>query len=472
MFGTNNIKRHILGILFLLTASFNAIAAKPITIFYIPHQDDEVLTFSTAIVNHIWAQHEVHLVLYTDGAPTVGTVNGVLAKLNASLNDPIRVPLSESIDRSPITPERVVNARNDEFMAAALALGVKRENIHFDPVHPNKANLRSLILQYETLYSNGSQFPQHKTMSYNDVAHSHRVSGLALRELYEEGLIHHEPRFYVRLLQMEGNINTYAQERSTLGVSIIDGSLESYLPAYQHHTKAAIDSYLFHIDVNDLTNINSTYALRDWTAMFRMGDLAVGAYHSITPKRFLDIRNSPRSYYHNQNIQKVYYTFDDGNESWGHTESTGYSYDPINQELIAKEEANSDPHNANPESDYLELNWHKDFNQISGGFNVKGRIRVSSDYNGSSGVNNFCVSLLELKVGATTHTTPIRLARRCTNFTNTFDSGWHNFDENFSSVIKNNSKVRVVIGSKDAWGTNWNQKIRIDSATVDYNSTL
>lgn len=224
--------------------------AKPVAIFYIPHQDDEFLSMGVAIVNHIWYGNEVHLVLYTDGRPSDGALNNLNNSLTAA-GYPV------------MTKDEAILLRTNEFYRSGMALGVKHENIHLHFVDPTVEKLKELILYYELKYPGA----RHKAFSYHDMDLSHAVSGQALLELYNTPGITIGARFYVRHVQMDGSY----------GNEVIWGWYETFKASYQHYMDRAYESYT------------------RWDPP--MGFYAFGV-KSIGIARFDDVKNYPRSKYH------------------------------------------------------------------------------------------------------------------------------------------------------------------------------
>lgn len=141
-------------------------------IYYIPHQDDETLTFGSSIYSHIQAGHKVHVVLLTDGS---GTVVG---------------------KRLGLDKETLVDARNREFYKALGVLGVRDANIHLMNFTDGELTIKQAkdtMKFFERKYPNAS----HKTYTYTDWHSDHRNAGLALKELSDEGIIG-DARYYVR----------------------------------------------------------------------------------------------------------------------------------------------------------------------------------------------------------------------------------------------------------------------------------
>lgn len=142
-------------------------------VFYVPHQDDETLTFGVAIVNHLRYGHDVHVVLLTDGAASV-----------------IR-------ERLGMTKEEFTAARNREFLYALQVMGVKSENIsirNFADGQLTVDQVAGVMKEYE------SRFPgaKHKTFTETDPHPDHSNSGKALRKLQNAGVVT-DARYYVKM---------------------------------------------------------------------------------------------------------------------------------------------------------------------------------------------------------------------------------------------------------------------------------
>ena len=84
----------------------NPLSSPPV-IFYSPHQDDETIGMGASIAEHVRIGRPVYVVLLTNGA------NENMLNFLKSLN-------------SKSTMQDVINARNNEFIAACKALGVHK----------------------------------------------------------------------------------------------------------------------------------------------------------------------------------------------------------------------------------------------------------------------------------------------------------------------------------------------------------
>ncbi len=99
-----------------------------VNLFFIPHQDDEALTFGAGIRNHLNAGDECHVILYTDGS-----ASNVFRQLNGEIKSSMhRKMLDPKLEGyAPLDRTDLIRYRNDEFLRSCLALGLPLENIHF-----------------------------------------------------------------------------------------------------------------------------------------------------------------------------------------------------------------------------------------------------------------------------------------------------------------------------------------------------
>lgn len=155
---------------------------KPVAIFYVPHQDDELLTMGVAVVNHIESGNDVHLVLLTDGS-----ASSALSTVNQKL---------KRDGYKTITRQQFSDVRDQEFKNSAIALGVQPSNIHYENLKDGNTHvkdIKNIIMKYEKKYPNA----RHKTMTYIDDHRDHRNAGQALLQLYNEGKVK-DARFYIQ----------------------------------------------------------------------------------------------------------------------------------------------------------------------------------------------------------------------------------------------------------------------------------
>ena len=172
-------------------------------VFYIPHQDDEALTFGVSIMNHIKAGYQVHVVLLTDGSASF-----------------VR-------KRLDMTPAEFTEARNAEFALSLKALGVKASNVEYKGYKDSEltvAQVEKVIKSYEAKYPNAN----HKTFSYTDKDnHDHSNAGIALKNV-QKAKITDDARYYVR------------RGDNPKGIRLIS---EKYYTEYNNKAKAVSKAY-------------------------------------------------------------------------------------------------------------------------------------------------------------------------------------------------------------------------------------
>ncbi len=153
-------------------------------IFYTPHQDDETLGMGASIAEHVRAGKAVFVVLLSNGENDL-----MLTQIRLKYN-------------SKATMQDVINARNNEMIAACQTLGVHRVYIANSGLgFPEKNITRAtLIKQFKaTMDYMRKWYPNaaHKTISGNCDSHTtscgkhdtHRAAATAIHELYNAGAI-------------------------------------------------------------------------------------------------------------------------------------------------------------------------------------------------------------------------------------------------------------------------------------------
>lgn len=218
-------------------------------IYYIPHQDDELLQMGVSILNHINEGYDVHLVLCTDGQTS--WAKGILNGKN-------RCPWHKTIHRFHLSDEKFLEIRNHEFTWSSLCLGVKPENIHFRQHKDGDLSVeaaKKIILEFEKAYPDSV----HMTMTYMDSHPDHAALGEGVYQLYREKYIN-DVRFYIDVMQKNR----------------IDGILEPLKKEYLQKLRNAIIAYKSFVPNNNL--------------------YAVG-YHSV-PDWFIKQFHKPNSKYH------------------------------------------------------------------------------------------------------------------------------------------------------------------------------
>jgi hypothetical protein len=192
-------------------------------IYYVPHQDDEILTYGPSIKNHLNAGREVICVLYTNGVGSA--VQNQLNGVNSSTYwGGYHHPAKEGY--STLSNDDFGDARIREYINSCHALGIKPENILIDrlTVTNDVEEMKQLILKYHNQYPDAS----HKAMSWKDQMgtgsndpNEHSVSGYALKQLWQTGEIT-DARFYVSRYNIMNNLITGSNELLAKSAHLVD----------------------------------------------------------------------------------------------------------------------------------------------------------------------------------------------------------------------------------------------------------
>lgn len=211
-------------------------ASKNEVIYYIPHPDDEILTFGVSIFAHLQSGKNVHLVLMTNG-------EGSIIKKRLGMD-----------------AKEFGDARKREFEMSAEKLGVPKENLHFLNLGDGKvkqSTMESVMADFERTYPQAS----HKTFSWTDPHNDHRVAGKALKSLSDKRIIS-DARYYVK-----------HQDTANSPSRLMKDGYKSYYKPF-------------------IVASSKVYQLNNPT----IGMYGIG-YKSV-PKSFQKIEASPVSYYH------------------------------------------------------------------------------------------------------------------------------------------------------------------------------
>ena len=145
-----------------------------VALYFIPHQDDDLLTFAGSIFDDMQKGYEVHAVLCTDGR-----ASHVYSTLH---------------EKYGLSPKEFIAARDVEFKASLTALGVKPENIHIPAnriqdgrTSGKMAELRALIAGYIDQYPGAYIRANMPVASEVDQHDDHANIGIIASDLMREG---------------------------------------------------------------------------------------------------------------------------------------------------------------------------------------------------------------------------------------------------------------------------------------------
>lgn len=256
-----NIKK-IIGILICILVLIYLIFTsmpKKTALFFIPHQDDETLTFSPAIQRYIKDGYDVHIILATDGISSSIREN--------LLNGRVVCNIHNERHDFKISETEFTRLRDQEYKQALTSLGVKQNNIHISRFAVkdgtlDKERAKTIISDYLEQYPNSKVFTI-SNMSQNVYGghNDHYTLGIAAKELYDEGKINNLDlfvEFYVRENFEKKNKNIKLENYYPTNSNQIKRSMYSYTnfdPKHQHYAIGEHSvSQLFNEIEKDLDN--------------------------------------------------------------------------------------------------------------------------------------------------------------------------------------------------------------------------
>jgi LmbE family N-acetylglucosaminyl deacetylase len=167
-------------------------------IYFVPHADDEVLSFSVPILNDIRAGKKVYMVLMSPGEDSGAreVVNGQYDVESTGSHPPGKLlyckwhkkyhqPLKEKYRDGHLTKAQFGLARIQEFYKSGAKLGIPKSQMLVKFLPNGKFNyhaVKLIILTYAKLFPDA----QFKSFSSVDVMVDHAMVGKVLNDLYNE----------------------------------------------------------------------------------------------------------------------------------------------------------------------------------------------------------------------------------------------------------------------------------------------
>jgi N-acetylmuramoyl-L-alanine amidase len=175
-------------------------SSRPI-IYFVPHQDDEILSLGIDIRNEISLGRNVQIVLVTDGENSGARdiLNGQYdsesplpslagEKVYCSWHHTYHDPVAEHFQTQHLTFEQFSNLRTDEFKRALKGLGVHDDQIHIEALHADNINIDNvdrIVKKYLALYPNADV----RSLSWFDGHPTHSLIGQTILSLQHTGFI-------------------------------------------------------------------------------------------------------------------------------------------------------------------------------------------------------------------------------------------------------------------------------------------
>ena len=151
-------------------------------LYFVPHQDDELLSMGVDIIQSVVNGIDVHVILCTDGSGS---------SIKKVLGNGKECPKHTGKHVYNLSDEQFIKARDREFIESCCALGVKSINIHIDQNRAKDGNLgiehAKNIVQFYL-----GKFPKNVTVatiyhSNGEKQHKdHKNLGYAINELFKE----------------------------------------------------------------------------------------------------------------------------------------------------------------------------------------------------------------------------------------------------------------------------------------------
>lgn len=198
-------------------------------LFFVPHQDDELLTMGIAINKYTSEGNEVYVVLCTDGSKS---------RVREKLNNGKKCQIHDGTHCYPLSIEEFVQARDKEFCGSCISLGINTNNIH---IYQNryidgsltKDNCIDIINYYLKLFGDNVVVCTISPNNGNEQHSDHIVLGEAAEELLKNNIINELHLF----------IEPYLYDKIKDNQTIISQMIHTLKPKHEDCIYKAIESY-------------------------------------------------------------------------------------------------------------------------------------------------------------------------------------------------------------------------------------
>ena len=154
-------------------------------LYFVPHQDDELLSMGIDIAQCVKENHDVHVILCTDGSRS---------RVRQRLNDGKSCSKHVGKHVYNLSVQEFVQARDAEFIDSCLSLGVKRNNIHIAQNRSTDGSLtpedaEKIIKQYLQQFSKDATLCTIYFKNGKKQHSDHKNLGLAAYYLFKQGAV-------------------------------------------------------------------------------------------------------------------------------------------------------------------------------------------------------------------------------------------------------------------------------------------
>lgn len=166
-------------------ALFKKFAGHKTLLYFVPHQDDELLTMGIDICTSVFHKKDVHVILCTDGSKS---------KVIKRINDQKKCPFHAGTHAYNLSESAFSRARDAEFKDSCRALGVPEDNIHILSQRAIDGSLtvefaEDIMCQFLDIYGARATF----CTIYHDNGETqhrdHKALGFAAANLFQTGKI-------------------------------------------------------------------------------------------------------------------------------------------------------------------------------------------------------------------------------------------------------------------------------------------
>lgn len=240
-----------------------------VVVYFTPHADDEVLTFSVPILNDIRAGKKVYLILMSAGEAskvihTLNGNNGIVCPWHKVVHN----PLTEEYLDGVFDATKLGQARIQEFYRSAAMLGIPKERVQINLVKDGlftEESVNPILKMYTRLFPNA----EFKSMSHVDAHPDHALVGRLIDEMYQYKVISKKQTNFVSIYTARHN----ELEPTATPIPIV--------PGYNLRLKDSI---------SDLPKLQAALDVyKEWDP--RSGRYGIG-YHSV-PTQFQTMKQDP-----------------------------------------------------------------------------------------------------------------------------------------------------------------------------------
>lgn len=164
---------------------YRQLSNKKTILYFVPHQDDELLTMGIDICSAATRGHDVHVILCTDGRKS---------NVRLRLNDKQSCSLHQEPHVYELDEDDFIKARDAEFIDSCLLLGVPQANIHIatDRAVDGKLEIteaENIIKRYMQQYGQDAEVNAIYFANGKNQHKDHKALGRAVYNLWRAGLI-------------------------------------------------------------------------------------------------------------------------------------------------------------------------------------------------------------------------------------------------------------------------------------------